>query len=72
MSAPKVSAKPVAAASNVEEEKKQTVKAEPKAAAATADPNDVEDPATFKRITAKLDSLGVPYKLTVHEPILTS
>lgn len=31
-----------------------------------------EDPTTFERIKAKLEELGIEYKLTVHEPVKTS
>ena len=34
--------------------------------------SDEENPDTFERIKAKLDLCGVPYKLTTHEPVLTS
>ena len=32
----------------------------------------MEDPATFERIKAKMDELGIEYKLTKHAPVKTS
>ncbi len=31
-----------------------------------------EDPTTYNRVIAKFNELALPYKLTVHQPVLTS
>ena len=33
---------------------------------------DKEDPSTFEKIKAEFDRLDIPYRLTTHEPVLTS
>ena len=48
------------------------MKAEPKKEASKQVEEVKEDPATFERIKAKLDEMGIDYKLTVHAPVKTS